>query len=370
MTKVRLMHVIEDLGIGGLERVVVTICRTIDRERFEPQVLCLRGSGPLAWELEEIGVPVVDIGGRPGTADYLAFWKVAREVRARRIDVVHTHNSLALFDGFAAARLAGVRTLVHTDHARDFPDKLRYMVVEHLVSHFIYRMVAVSEHTRDNLMRYEKISPGRIVTIPNGIDDRRFGNGRPREEMRRELGISSGAPVIGLGARLTEQKGVVHLLHAMVPLRERVPGVTLLVAGTGDQEETLQRAARELGVQENVRFLGARLDMPELLGMFDVYAMPSVWEGLPMALLEALAAGCPVVASDVGGIPTVIRHRVNGSLVPPRDPTALAEELAWLLSDEDARAQYRDEGRRTFLAGFSAEAMTRRYEALYLRQAT
>jgi hypothetical protein len=128
MKKIRLMHVIEDLGIGGLERVVVTICRNIDRSRFEPSVLVLRGSGVLEAELAQVNVEVIDIGGAPGQGDYFAFRKVAREARKRRIDLFHTHNSLPLFDAFVAARMTGVRGHVHTDHARNFPDKLRYIL--------------------------------------------------------------------------------------------------------------------------------------------------------------------------------------------------------------------------------------------------
>jgi glycosyltransferase involved in cell wall biosynthesis len=365
MDKIRLMHVIEDLGVGGLERVVVTICRTIDRSRFEPSVLVLRGSGALAPELEELGVEVIDIGGAPGKGDYFAFRKVAREARERRIDVFHTHNTLPLFDAFPAARLIGARGHVHTDHARHFPDKLRYMVAEHFASYFLDKIVAVSDDTKKNLVHYEKISPSRITVIPNGIDSERFTRPVDVAAIRAALGLSSG-PVIGLGARLTEQKGVIYLLHAVVQLRAQYPGLQVLVAGTGDQEDHLKRAASELGIASAVHFLGVRLDLPELVRAFDVFVIPSIWEGLPMALLEAFAAGTPVVASEVGGIGKVIRHRENGSLVPARDPGALAAELAHVLAQPELRKKYSAAARRTFEESYSAEAMTRRYEAVYL----
>ena len=365
MKKIRVMHVIEDLGVGGLERVVVTICRNIDRSRFEPSVLVLRGSGVLEAELAPLKIEVIDIGGAPGKGDYFAFRKVAREARQRRIDVFHTHNSLPLFDAFAAARLTGVRGHVHTDHARNFPDKLRYMVAEHVVSYFLDQIVAVSDDTKKNLVHYEKISPSRITVIPNGIDGERFTQPVDVAAVRAALGVSTG-PVIGLAARLTEQKGVIYLLQAVVQLREQYPGLQVLIAGSGDQEDYLKRAAAELGVANAVQFLGMRLDMPELVRAFDVYVIPSIWEGLPMALLEAFAAGTPVVASDVGGVGKVIRHRENGSLVPARDPAALAAELAHVLAHAELRKQYRATARRTFEDSYSAEAMTRRYEAIYL----
>ena len=365
MKKIRLMHVIEDLGVGGLERVVVTICRNIDRGRFEPSVLVLRGSGVLEAELTQLGIEVIDIGGAPGEGDYFAFRKVAREARKRRIDVFHTHNTLPLFDAFAAARLIGVRGHVHTDHARHFPDKLRYMIAEHFASYFLDRIVAVSDDTKNNLVQYEKISPSRITVIPNGIDGDRFTQPVDVAAKRVALGLSSG-PVIGLAARLTEQKGVIYLLQAVVQLRQQYPGLQVLIAGTGDQDDYLKRSASELGIEGAVHFLGMRMDMPELVRAFDVYVMPSIWEGLPMALLEAFAAGTPVVASDVGGVGKVIRHRENGSLVPPRDPAALAAELAHVLAQPQLRKKYSETARRTFEESYSAEAMTRRYEAIYL----
>ena len=365
MDKIRLMHVIEDLGVGGLERVVVTICRTIARDRFEPSVLVLRGSGALAAELAQIGVEVIDIGGAPGKGDYFAFRKVAREARRRRVDLFHTHNTLPLFDAFAAARLTGVRGHVHTDHARDFPDKLRYMIAEHFASYFLDKIVAVSDDTKKNLVSYEKISPSRITVIPNGIDGERFTQPVDVAAIRGALGLSSG-PVIGLGARLTEQKGVIYLLQAVVQLRAQFPGLQVLIAGTGDQEEYLKRTTSELGIASAVHFLGVRLDLPDLVRAFDVFVIPSIWEGLPMALLEAFAARTPVVASDVGGVGKVIRHRENGSLVPARDPGALAAELAHVLAQPELRRQYSERARRTFEESYSADAMTRRYEAVYL----
>jgi glycosyltransferase involved in cell wall biosynthesis len=365
MERIRLMHVIEDLGVGGLERVVVTICRNIDRTRFEPSVLVLRGSGALEAEVTQLGIEVIDIGGAPGKGDYFAFRKVAREARKRRIDVFHTHNSLPLFDAFLAARLTGVRGHVHTDHARHFPDKLRYMIAEHVASYFLDRIVAVSDDTKNNLVRYERIAPSRITVIPNGIDGDRFTGPVDVGAKRAVLGLSSG-PVIGLAARLTEQKGAIYLLQAVPRLREQYPGLQVLIAGTGDQDDHLKRAAHQLGIANAVHFLGMRLDMPELVRAFDVVVMPSIWEGLPMALLEAFAAGTPVVASDVGGVGKVIRHRENGSLVPPRDPVALAAELAHVLAHRELREKYSQTARRTFEESYSAEAMTRRYEAIYL----
>ena len=367
--RIRLMQITHDLQVGGLQRVVVTLCRAIDPERFDVSVLCLREAGPLARELESIGVPVITLPRDPHRTDYFAFRRVARVLRERQISVVHTHNTEPFVDGGIAARLAGVRTLVHTDHARDFPDKVRYMLAEHVMAWNAYRVVGVSEDTTRNLAHYERIPRRKLVTITNGIDGEPYSQPLDRARLRQELGIAGDGPVIGLGARLVEQKGITYLLQAMRVLRDRVPGLTCMVAGEGPLEAELRAEAGRLGVGDSVRFLGVRLDMPRLIRAFDVYVLPSVWEGLPMAVLEALAAGCPVVASNVGGVGAALTDGVTGSLVPPRDPAALAGAIESLLRDEARRSRYAGAGRTLFNERFSAESMARKYEKLYLREA-
>lgn len=364
--KTRLMHVTQDLGVGGLEQVVVTLCRVADRSRFDVSVLCLRDTGPLARELERLDVPVFRLPSTPGRTDYLGCLKAARILREQRIEVVHTHNTHALIDGGIGARLAGARTIVHTDHARQFPDKLRYMVAEHLVARMAAHVVGVSEHTARNLMEYERIPRRKVVVIPNGIDGSLYQRPVDRERKRRELGVAGRGPVLGIAARLTEEKGLPFLLRALALLKAELPGATLLIAGEGALQPELERVAAELGVRDDVRFLGLRADVPELLQVFDLFVLSSVSEGLPMALLEAMAAGCPVVATDVGGVGTAIRDGVNGALVKPRRPDALAAAIRRLWLDGGLRARYREAGRRIFRERYSAAAMAQRYEALYL----
>lgn len=368
--KLRVMHVTEDLGVGGLERVVATLCRAVDPSRFESSVLCLREMGPFADELREQGFSVSLLESTAGRTDYLSFLKVARFLREQQVDVVHSHNTHAFIDGGLGATLSGVRTVVHTDHARSFPDKRRYMVAEHLLSHLAYRVVGVSSDTSRNLIRYERISPRKLTVIPNGIDGAHAAARVDVAAKRRELGITGAGPVIGVGARLMEQKGIEFLLRAMPALVARFPDLTLVVAGEGPLEAPLKSLAADLDVADHVRFAGVRLDLAELLHVFDTFVLPSVWEGLPMVILEALAAGCPVVASDVGGVGTAIEDGVNGALVPPRDPDAIAAAVTRLLASPALRARFGEAGKRVFRERFSADAMARRYEALYLRQAS
>jgi glycosyltransferase involved in cell wall biosynthesis len=258
--------------------------------------------------------------------------------------------------------------MIHTDHARDFPDKKRYMFAEWLMSHFVYKVVGVSEHTSQNLIRYEKISPGKIVTIYNGIDGSKYDIVIDKKKKRSELGIRGNDPIIGLGVRLTDQKGLTFLLQAMPELIKRFPGITLIIAGEGPLENDLKKEASALGINDNVMFIGPRLDMPELLQLFDLYVLPSLWEGLPMVLLEAMAARCPIVATDVGGNASAITNGINGSLVKPKAPKALSDEIARVLSSPDILEKYRLNGAATFQNNFDARVMTKKYEKLYKKE--
>lgn len=367
MSKIKLLQITHDLAIGGLQQVVVNICRKINREKFDISVLCLRHKGEFVQEIEKIGIKVYLLSKKNGRTDYFSFIKVAKILNEENIDVIHTHNTQPFVDGTIGAVLSGVKTIVHTDHARNFPDKKRYMFAEWLMSKMAYKVVGVSDHTSRNLHKYEKISRKKIITILNGIDGIKYNISIDKKKKRQELGISWQGPIIGLGVRLEEQKGIIYLLRAMPIILNVFPNITLIIAGKGSIENSLKNEAQKLGVSDNVLFVGPRLDLPEMLKLFDLYVLPSLWEGLPMVLLEAMAAGCPIVATDVGGNSLAITHRQNGSLIASRDHKILASEVIKILNDHDLMEKYINNGHKVFNQQFSAEIMTKQYEDLYLR---
>jgi len=366
--KIRLMQITHDLAIGGLQQVVVNICRTINRDKFDVSVLCLRELGEFVPEVEQMGIKVHFLPQKHNGTDYLSFLKVAKILRKEKIDIIHTHNTQPFIDGTIGALLSGVKTIIHTDHARDFPDKRRYMFAEWLMFHFAHKVVGVSDHTSNNLVKYEHISKKKIATIVNGIDEAKYDISVDKDKKRNELLIQKKGPVIGLGVRLSEQKGITYLLQAMPAVVKQFPDISLVIAGQGVLENNLKEETRSLGIIEHVFFVGPRLDMPELLKLFNLYVLPSLWEGLPMVLLEAMAAGCPIVATDVGGNFTVIKNKYNGSLFEPKRPDLLASEIIRVLSDKQTISRYINNSLDIFRKKFSAEIMTRQYEKLYSRK--
>lgn len=343
---------------------MTTLSKELDRSKFDVSVLCLNEMGPLAEELKADGIPVYLLPSRR-RPDYFAFAKARTHFREHRPHVVHTHNTQPFIDGGLGAVLARVPRLIHTDHARDFPDKKRYMLAERVLSRFAYRVVGVSDHTGTNLIRFVKIDPAKITTVYNGIEPEK-APAVDVAEKRRELGIPAKALVLGVGVRLTEQKGLRYLLAAMPEVSARVPEAHLAIAGYGPLADELQAAARDLGVSGCTHFLGPRQDMPEVLQVFDIYVLPSVWEGFPMIILEAMAAGLPIVATRVGGVPEAVEHGQTGLLVEPRRPDRLAEALSHLLTDPESRRRFGTAARGRFQERYTAAAMARAYEELYL----
>lgn len=364
--QVNLIQVTHDLEVGGLQQVVVNLCRNIDRDQFHVKVLCLRALGSLTGEIEKLGIPVTLLPQLRQRTDYLSFVKVAKFFRIEKADVIHTHNTQPFVDGTIGAILSGRQPgVVHTDHARVFPDKKRYMFAEWCCSHFAYKVVGVSDQTTGNLRQYENISQTKLLTIENGIDEKQFAVSIDCSDKRRALGLPPQGPVIGVASRLEKIKGIKYLLRAMPEIVQRCPGTILLIVGEGTERENLEYESRRLGLCQKVIFTGKRFDVPEILKLLSVFLIPSLSEGLPLGLLEAMASSCPVVASKVGGIPGVVENGKTALLVSPKNSEEIATAVVELLHNHSLRERIARESRLAFGNAFSAKEMTNKYMQLY-----
>jgi glycosyltransferase involved in cell wall biosynthesis len=364
----RVLHLITRLPVGGAERLLVDVVRGLDRGRFESLVCCIQEKGPLAAELERFGVPVFCLDRmRSKRFDLPAVRDLARLLRRERIDVMHSHLYHANLYGRLAARLAGVPAIatVHNTYTRV---KLHRRLLNRLLTGKRSHVVAVSEDVRRDLVKYDGIPQDRIAVIHNGIDVSRVQSSLSREQARAQLGIAGDAIAVGCVARLEEQKGHRFLLEALALLNEAprgAPRFTLLLAGDGRLRAELERRAAALGVAAQTRFLGTRSDVADVLRALDVYAMPSLWEGLSIAMLEAMAAGLPIVISDVSGVAQVIGNDEYGLRVPAGDPAALAQAIRALADHPEKRAALGAAARERVIAKFSMQAMLGELSRLY-----
>jgi glycosyltransferase involved in cell wall biosynthesis len=364
----RVLQITHDLRPGGLQRVVIDLAQGLRRLGHDAHICSLRGTGPLAEEIRARGIPLWEMPWPERGADRLLFLKVYRLLRERRYDVVHTHNTQPFLDGGLAAALARVPVRIHTDHARPFPDKLRYMAMERLMSYGYRKVVGVSAHTAGELRRHEGIPLSKLAVIANGIDGEWYRSEcarLDRRALREQAGLGAFQSVFGLGARLEAQKGIAFLLEAMPAILERHPDCALALAGSGSLVGELKEKARALGVAGNVRFLGAYPQLLRFYPLLDFLVLPSLWEGLPLCILEAMSLGLPIVATRVGGVGDALEDGKTARLVPPGDPAALARAVTDFLGDpERARAMGRA-GRAAFNSRHDASVMVRAYLDLY-----
>lgn len=361
------MQVTHDLAVGGLQQVVVNLCRHIDRSVFDVSVVCLRDLGSISGQVKKLGIEVSLIS-QLKKIDYFAFLKLACIMKKKKIDIVHTHNTQPFIDGTLAALLAGVKTIVHTDHSRVFPDRRRYMFAERVMSYFAYKVVGVSDAVVRNLIQYEKISRAKMLIIPNGINVADHEMNIDDIGKRRDLGLDDTSPILGIASRLCKVKGLTYLLKAMCDIRVVYKNAKLLIIGDGPEKYELEKEARALNLHDQVLFLGERTDVQQLLKVLNIFVLPSISEGMPICLLEAMASGCPVIASRVGGVPEMIENGKTGILVEPANVSALANAILSLLGNEPMRRSMSIEGRRVVRERFCALKMTKAYEQLYLRK--
>ena len=339
MSPTRVLWLTKGLGRGGAEQLLVSCARGLDRERFEVEVAyLLPWKDALVGELAEAEIPVHCLGAARAF-DPSWVWRLRQLVGRRRYDIVHTHMPVPA----VAARLVlgpGGPRLVHTEHntwhryrwSTYLANLATYALNDHVIA--VSRAVAHSIET-SRVPHLRELPP--VEVLVHGIDLDRAPDRKTAAEARHLLGLPDDAPVLGTVGNLTAKKDQTTLLRALALLRCSHPGVRLVIVGTGPMRQALERDARALGIADMVEFTGLRDDVPALLPAFDVFVLPSRFEGLPIALVEALAAGLPSVATSVGGVPEVITSGSEGLLVAPGSPELLASAVERLLSDEGLR---------------------------------
>jgi len=355
------MQVVHSLVRGGSERVACDLAMRLDRSRVRSSVCALDVGGPLAAELEAAGIAAHVTGRQPGR-DARLIGTLYRLFRREQVDVVQTHHLTQLIYGALGARLAGA-TLVHVEHETFSLRSARARHRLRALSFFCDRVVAVGEEIRDFLVGEVRIARSRVALIRNGIDLARYRPGR--RDFRRRIGLPVTERWIGQIARLEEEKDQATLLRAFASVRARHADTRLVLVGDGSLRASLEELARSLGVEAAVSFLGARSDVADLLPELDVFVLSSIREGLPLALLEAMACGVPVVATAIGNIPRVVRDGENGDLVPPADERALAAAVGRTLDSPDRASALGAAARAWVAQEYGLDATVRRYQELY-----
>jgi glycosyltransferase involved in cell wall biosynthesis len=362
------LHIIPELPVGGAETLVFQMVAGLDRARFEPAVCVLGAPGPLGREMEAAGIEVVALRqfeARPRLPRLLP--ALVRLLRERRVQIVHTHLYHANYYGRLAAILARVPVRVASVHNVYDRVKRHRRWINGWLGRGTHAVLAGSERVRQDILRWDGVAPCRVEVMPYGIDCDPYRSLPDGAQARAALELPAGLPVVGTVGRLEAQKAQDVLLRAFAEVRRDGIDARLLIVGDGRERESLTRLAAELGVQGAVRLAGTRRDLPTVFAALDVFALPSRWEGTPLALMAAMAAGLPVIATPVGGVPDVVRDGETGRLVPADDAGALAAALRDALRDPAGRRRLGAAAREFALARCSRSAMLNELQGLYER---
>ncbi len=356
------LHVIETGGPGGAERMMVNLAAGLG-PGYRSEAALIRDSW-LGTALRQRGIPVTMLRYRPKDS-FTTLRDLVGLIRKKPVAILHTHEFFMNTIGLAASWLTGI-PLVATVHGKNYySERFRRRLAYRLVGKFADQMVAVSDDLRVFIAERVGVPPHRIRVVPNGVPV----DGEPSHErlvaLRESLGLEQHTRVVGTVGSLYPIKGHNYLIEAAVHVVRRCPDVNFMFVGRGRLREELEAQARSLSVSPNVRFLGHRDDVRDLLALCDAFVLPSVSEGMPLALLEAMAAGLPTVATGVGGVTEVINDGATGLLVPPRDSHALAKAIATLLEDQRLSKKLGESARELVASRYSLDVMVQAYQGIY-----
>ncbi|MBI1313759.1 glycosyltransferase [bacterium] len=356
---------ITELDIGGAERALVKIATGLARERWTPSVICLSGRGPLVEPLESAGIPVTCLGANrvfsPG-----GLWKatveLTRELRRQQPRILQTFLFHANIAGRLAARWAEIPHVLSGIRVADRRGRWR-LVVDRWTENLVEKHVCVSRGVADFCIRESGLTEEKVVIIPNGVDIGTYRDAEPAD--LSEFGISADAEVVLAVGRLDQQKDPLLLLSAVSQIAASRPNLHLLFAGDGPLRGRIEETARRLGLGDRVHLAGWRPEIPQLLKAASLLVLPSRWEGMPNVVLEAAAAGVPVIATRTEGMHEIIEPGRTGTLVKTGDVSGLAEEISTALRERSLPLQMAETLQHEVTERFTWDSVVAQYDRLY-----
>lgn len=373
---INVMLLVTQMELAGAQHVMLHLARDLPQQSFHVHAGCLYEKSHLRDLESEFGVRITDFRFKEAETRGIArkirmllggSYRLFRFLRKQRIHVLNTHCFYANLIGTVIGRLARVPVIIITQQSVNHCTRRTIHVLDRIAATLATKCIAVSQATKDYCVDREGFAPEKTVVIRNATSFRASDDPKQAvERVRAELGLDDAAVVLATVSRMAPHKGHRYLIDAFAKVLEQAPLTVLLLVGDGEERPALTAQARELGLGDAIRFVGLRTDIPEILDCIDVLVHPSLKEGLPMAVLEAMSHAKPIVAAAADGIPEVVDHEVSGLLVSPGDVSALAEAILTLVGDERKRREYGAAGAQALDANHSVSRMLQLYESLFL----
>ncbi|MBZ0108443.1 MAG: glycosyltransferase [Candidatus Scalindua rubra] len=360
----KLLIIIDELEPGGAERLVVEYAKNLSEEKYDIKVCCLVRGGVFAEELKECNIPVI-ILGKKFRYDVSIIIKLVRLILRDKPDIVHTHKFAANTWGSLAAVISGVPKIFCTEHNVDTWKGALEFLIDRIRVRFITKDITVSNEVYNFYRTKARLPVNKLLTIYNGIDPDTYSVFIDKDKKLKELGISDGKPVVASIGRLVPQKAQHIFLEAIKILKSRGITAEYIFVGDGQIKDDLVRLSIKLGISGETRFLGFRKDVQELMAITDLAVITSVREGFSVALLELMATGVPVVATDVGGNSEAMVDGETGIIVPALSPVAVADAMEKLLTNPELRFDMGKKSKERVKKYFTVKKMIEKTEALY-----
>jgi glycosyltransferase involved in cell wall biosynthesis len=346
------------LQLAGQERVVVDLARAFNKKGYKSLVCTTMFGGELVQELELSNIPFQSLYLKK-SYDPRALIPVMRYLKNNRVDVVITHGTSGSLIPRIAAIFSKIPVFINVEHTISDHKNSYLIFINKILSSFTDKIICVSEQARQSLLKIEKTKLDKVLVIHNGLDTSRFSSVKETDKKENDK-----RKRVGIVASFSEVKGHVYFVEAAAKIVKFYKNVEFIFVGDGNLRPKIEQKVSEYGLDTYTRFLGVRSDVGDLLQTFDVFVLSSLWEGLPISLLEAQYFGVASVVTNVGGIPEVIENEYNGLLVPPRNPDAMASAILRVLNDDKLRNNLGSHGSEIFTQKFSIEKMSNAY--LYL----
>ena len=369
--KINVLHIIERLDIGGAEVLLLTFAKNVDKDKFKVIFCCIDEKGSLFEAIANEGVKIVCLKPTRYIYGCKRIFALMQLIKKENIDIVNTHLHTANYIGRLVAYMMGVKIICKAEHGytgdyrkQDIINIPKYVKINMFLDRISDAIVYVSEAQLRNSSN--KISNEKKIVIYNGLDTERFEFRNDRNSTRKALGLCDEDKVIGIVSNLHKYKGHIYILSSLEKILPFYPLLKLLIVGEGPEKSSLEKYVNDLGIKNNVIFLGGRKDVPELMRAFDILVVPSLFESFGMTLIEGMYSKLPIIGTNVGGIPEILKDGETGILIPPRDSEAIKNALLKLIENPALAKSMGERGREIVLSKFTGQRYAREMERLYI----